>query len=81
MVLRLTTALWLATGALAPVIACADSDNALRAQLAKSAPEANAHIIQLALKARHCAIESGLTKSSTRLAIIDFSLPSTANRL
>ncbi|MEO5596374.1 MAG: murein L,D-transpeptidase catalytic domain family protein, partial [Lysobacteraceae bacterium] len=42
---------------------------------------ANAHIIQLALKARHCAIESGLTKSSTRLAIIDFSLPSTANRL
>ncbi|MEP7098701.1 MAG: murein L,D-transpeptidase catalytic domain family protein [Dokdonella sp.] len=82
MISRLTVAALLAIGALAPVVACAGgSDNSLRKQLAKSAPQANAQIIALALKARHCAIETGIAKPSSRLAIIDFTRPSTVARL
>lgn len=82
MITRLSLAALLSIGALVPVLACAKgSDHELRMQLAKSAPQANAKIIDLALKARHCAIETGLVKPSSRLAIIDFTRPSTANRL
>lgn len=48
--------------------------------LAQSAPKLNQHILKSALDASQCALSSGLS-SAKRLAVIDFSLPSTAKRL
>lgn len=52
------------------------------ARLAALAPGADAAVIDLALKARDCAIASGdATGAGQRLAVIDYSRPSTAKRM
>ena len=51
------------------------------AQLAKLAPDANAQVLSLALEARACAAASLGQAPAPRLAVIDYSLPSTTPRL
>ena len=51
------------------------------AALAKLAPDANPQVLSLALEARECASHSLGQAPSQRLAVIDYSLPSTKPRL
>ena len=51
------------------------------AQLSRLAPDANAQVISLALEARACAAAQLGQAASPRLAVIDYSLPSTTPRL
>lgn len=70
----------------APIIAACLSPAAhaaeasLAAALQKLAPQANPQVIDLALKATDCAAASGMPPSD-RLAVIDYSRPSTEPRL
>lgn len=50
-------------------------------ELARAAPELDRKVLKLALDARACAIAAGSAKPSPRLAVIDYSLPSTRKRL
>lgn len=50
-------------------------------QLRKEAPDASARVLALALEARDCAAATGATPPSPRLAVIDYSKPSTEPRL
>lgn len=50
-------------------------------RLQQLAPTLDAGVLALALEARGCAIDSGERSIGTRLAVIDYSLPSTAKRL
>ena len=50
----------------------------LLAALSAAAPEADPAVLALALRARSCAIDAAMT---TRLAVIDYSRPSTQQRL
>jgi hypothetical protein len=50
-------------------------------QLSKLAPDANAKVLALALQARDCAAASLGQAPAPRLAVIDYSLPSTTPRL
>lgn len=45
------------------------------------APDAPPHVLAMALEARDCAAELDATAPASRLAVIDFSLPSTERRL
>lgn len=54
--------------------------NDLELALAKAAPEANPAVISLAVQAMQCAGADGMTPSD-RIAVIDYSLPSTMPRL
>jgi L,D-transpeptidase catalytic domain len=49
--------------------------------LTRLAPEADPRVLSLALEARDCAAKELLQAPSARLAVIDYSLPSTARRL
>lgn len=69
------TALLLSTTSVLP--AYADS---LEAALVKAAPNANAKVIALAVRASQCSLAQG-TAPVQRLAVIDYSLPSTEQRL
>ena len=51
------------------------------AQLSKLAPDANPQVIALALEARECAAKQFGQTAAPRLAVIDYSLPSTTPRL
>jgi hypothetical protein len=51
------------------------------AQLSKLAPDANAQVLTLAMQARACAAASMGQAPAPRLAVIDYSLPSTKPRL
>lgn len=51
------------------------------ARLRAAAPEADPEVLALALRSRQCAIEHGQAAAESRLAVIDYSLPSTAQRL
>ena len=51
------------------------------AQLQKLAPDANPKVLALALQARNCAANSMGEAQAPRLAVIDYSLPSTTPRL
>ncbi|MGP4843939.1 murein L,D-transpeptidase catalytic domain family protein [Marinobacter sp. 1Y8] len=55
-------------------------NDALFANLSKSAPQLNKSVLENALQASRCAISSGLEQPQ-RLAVIDFSLPSSERRL
>ena len=57
------------------------SDASLLDALVLSAPQANPQVIELALQAGACAVRGGLVKPAQRLAVIDYSLPSTQPRL
>lgn len=51
------------------------------AQLSKLAPDLNAQVLSLAMEARECAAQQLGQTPSPRLAVIDYSLPSTQQRL
>lgn len=51
------------------------------AQLQKLAPTADPGVLALALEARSCAVLNGDVPNSSRLAVIDYSRPSTEKRL
>ena len=67
--------LFIAVGICAP--ACAQT---LESALTKAAPGANPRVIALALQASRCTVARGMPPAS-RLAVIDYSLPSTKERL
>ncbi|MBK8066705.1 MAG: murein L,D-transpeptidase catalytic domain family protein [Rhodanobacteraceae bacterium] len=50
-------------------------------KLARLAPEADPAVIKLALRARQCALAHGEAEADDRLAVIDYSRPSTERRL
>lgn len=64
---------------LSPFAAAVASDS-LPEALRRAAPAADPTVLGLALEARQCAVERGLP-SSQRLAVIDYSRPSTQARL
>ena len=51
------------------------------AELRRLAPQADPGVLALALAARTCAVDSGEVAAGSRLAVIDYSLPSTERRL
>lgn len=53
----------------------------LLSRLAAAAPNANPQVIELALQAHECAIGTGVAPRAKRLAVIDYSLPSTTRRM
>jgi hypothetical protein len=55
--------------------------NALLAQLERLAPEADPQVLALALESAECASASGTIPAPRRLAVIDYSRPSTERRL
>jgi hypothetical protein len=59
----------------------AGAGDARLARLAALAPDADGGVLALALAARVCAVDSGEVAPDSRLAVIDYSLPSTARRL
>ena len=67
--------------ALLSLSAAAHAQATTVAQLSKLAPDANAKVLALALEARDCAAGSIGKAPSPRLAVIDYSLPSTTPRL
>ena len=58
-----------------------DPDQALLAKLQRLAPTADPGVLALAVEARACAVASGEVAPQTRLAVIDYSRPSTDKRL
>ncbi|MCU1752702.1 murein L,D-transpeptidase catalytic domain family protein [Pseudomonas sp. 6D_7.1_Bac1] len=63
-----------------PVLAANTHNQALYNSLAQAAPELNPQALKSALSAMQCAVNSG-AKQAERLAVIDYSQPSTARRL
>ena len=57
------------------------ADDRLVAELAAAAPAANPEVLSLATRAADCARRQGLLEGFHRLAVIDYSLPSTTPRL
>lgn len=71
------------TGVLLLVCLCAPGlawGQDLFARLSKAAPGLDTHVLELALDARDCAIATGAIKPA-RLAVIDYTRPSTLKRL
>ena len=50
-------------------------------RLLEQAPDASAQVVTLALEARDCAAQLGATPATSRLAVVDYSRPSTERRL
>ena len=67
----------------APVAAASQSvpNAALAERLARLAPDADRGVLALAVEARACAARSGDAPESARLAVIDYTRPSTQQRL
>ena len=63
------------------VCATAQAQTSTAAQLSQLAPDANSKVLTLALEARACAAASMGQAPAPRLAVIDYSLPSTTPRL
>jgi hypothetical protein len=61
--------------------ASAHAQTTTASQLSRLAPDANTQVLQLALQARNCAAASLGQAPAPRLAVIDYSLPSTKPRL
>ena len=55
--------------------------DATLAQLRRLAPDADPGVLALALAARDCAVGAGEVDAASKLAVIDYSLPSTQRRL
>lgn len=64
----------------APLFAAVPHNDTLSGELARAAPELDRQALQHALAAMQCAVNNGATPAS-RLAVIDYSLPSTKRRL
>ncbi len=69
---------WLLLCALLPFSARASE---LLDRLLEQAPDAPAQVVTLALEARDCAAELGAAPPASRLAVVDYSRPSTEKRL
>jgi len=67
--------------ATAPASGASNPSPRLLAQLSAAAPKADPSVLHLALKARMCAIRRGVATPESRLAVIDYSRPSTEPRL
>ena len=65
----------------AVVVPIPDARAALLAAVAAAAPDADPQVLGMALRARDCALAHGDAGAATRLAVIDYSRPSTARRL
>ena len=63
-----------------PASAASAAGPTLWRTLAHAAPSANPQVLRLAVAAMHCAVSSGMA-GAQRLAVIDYSLPSTRRRL
>ncbi len=72
---------WLIAWLLLAGIAPARADDALAAELTAAAPAANPKVLALATRAAECARQRGLLDAFHRLAVIDYSVPSTLPRL
>lgn len=59
----------------------AAAGDGLLARLSAAAPEADPRVLALALEARDCAVAHAAAPASQRLAVIDYSRPSTEPRL
>ncbi len=80
---RLLRSLWLAAGLAAfssPLLANTPGAPSLLDSLAKAAPTLDREVLRHALAAMQCAVNNG-SAPADRLAVIDFSLPSTERRL
>ncbi|HQW80453.1 MAG TPA: murein L,D-transpeptidase catalytic domain family protein [Pseudomonadota bacterium] len=77
MALRFPTC-WPLVCALLPFSACA---SALLDRLLEQAPDVPPQVLTLALEARDCAAEIGAAPPTSRLAVVDYSRPSTERRL
>src|SRR5688500_3522811 len=64
-----------------PVAAPVDAEAALVARLHALAPRADIGMLALAVEARACALRDGAVSEAARLAVIDYSRPSTEPRL
>ncbi len=62
------------------VSSAVDFDEVLLSKLANSAPNINRLVLKSALQASRCAVSNGV-ETPDRLAVIDFSLPSSEKRL
>ena len=69
------------TSAAAPAPSAVINSGALLSRLQAAAPGIDRTALSLALAARDCAIRSGAVSASQRLALIDYSRPSTERRL
>lgn len=58
-----------------------DQQRLLVEQLARLAPDADPGVLALAVQARECAVRNGEADRDARLAVIDYSKPSTQKRL
>jgi len=63
-----------------PALAGNNNPSTLYSSLARTAPELNPDVLKRALSAMQCAVGNGIERSE-RLAVIDYSMPSTARRL
>lgn len=72
---------WLLASLLALCAPPHDAHGASAEALQALAPGAQPQVIALALEARRCASAAGVAPASDRLAVIDYSLPSTRPRL
>ena len=81
--IALASAALVLTAVAAPVRAdnAGGRGNPLLAQLQRLAPEADPHVLALALESAECASASGTIPAPRRLAVIDYSRPSTERRL
>ena len=59
----------------------ADTSEPLLSRVAAVAPNADRAVLALALQARDCAIQRGVAAADSRLAVVDYSQPSTGRRL
>lgn len=62
-------------------LARSDAASGLLDRLQRLAPQANPRVLALALEAAQCAAATGAIEAAHRLAVIDYSLPSTEPRL
>jgi hypothetical protein len=68
-------------GAMLSNVASNGAASPLLGKLQRLAPEADPHVLALALEAAACAAASGAVPRAHRLAVIDYSRPSTERRL
>lgn len=64
-----------------PVVTAQDPNAALLQRLHRLAPDADPGVLALALEARACAARSGDAMASPRLAVLDYTRPSTQPRM
>jgi hypothetical protein len=67
--------------AVAPAYEPEAFDAQLLARLSATAPDLRRDVLELALRARECAVAYGDIQGESRLAVIDYSLPSTRERM